>query len=101
MGVDRLRGLVEPHVQHDIGGLAAHAGQADQGGAAGGDFAAVVIHQNLAEFDDVLGLIAEKADGFDMLDHRFFAQSQHFGGGIGDFEQGPRGAVHPDIGRLR
>ena len=36
-----------------------------------------------------------------MLDQPFFAQIQHFLRCIGNLEQGARGAIHTDIGRLR
>jgi hypothetical protein len=67
MGVDRHGRLAERHVQHDIGGLAADAGQFRQGVAVVRHLAAMVADQRLAQRDDVLRLVAPEADGADVV----------------------------------
>ncbi|MFT7190577.1 MAG: hypothetical protein ACI9KS_000547 [Sulfitobacter sp.] len=101
MRVDGLGGVLEPHVQHDIGGLAAHAGQADEGGARRGHLAVELVDELLAELDDVLGLVAKQTDGFDMGDDAVFAERQHLLGRIGHREQAARGFVDADVCGLR
>jgi len=71
MGVDRLRGLFKPHVQHNVRGFPAHSGEGLKGSARRGDHSVILIDQKLGEFDDVLGLLAIKPDGLDMLGHAF------------------------------
>lgn len=101
MGVDSLGRHMPPHVQHHIGGFAPHARQTFKSRTGRGHLTIIVIDQNLAQFDDILGLIAIEADGFDMLYQTLFAQIEHLLRRIGDFEQGIRGLVHALIGRLR
>ena len=50
--------------------------------------------------DDVLGLVAEKADGLDVLGQGVLAQGKHLFRAVGNLEQLGGGLVHPDIGRL-
>ncbi len=101
MRIHRLRRLPPPHVQHHIGGLAPDTGQGLQRGAGIGNFAAIILDQNTAQLDDILGLLAEQADGLDMLGQTLFAQIQHLLRRVGDFEQFARGLVDTRIGRLR
>jgi len=84
MGVNGLAGMTPPHVQHHIGGLAPDAGQRHKRGTGGGHLAAIVIDQNLAQLDDVLGLVAVKPYGLDMLGHRLKAQIEHLLRRVGD-----------------
>lgn len=100
MCVHGLRGLGPPHVQHDIRRLAPHTRKALQGGAAVGDDTVIFIHQDLAEFDDVLGLVAIQPDGFDMFDHALKPEVEHFLRRVGDLEQLCGGFVHTLVGRL-
>jgi hypothetical protein len=53
------------------------------------------------QLDDVLRLVAEQADGLDVLDQRLLAQGQHLLGVSAIGEQRARGLVHADVGRLR
>jgi hypothetical protein len=99
--VDSLKRVVKPYVQHHIGGLAAHSGQALQGGAGGRHLATVVVQQHLGQADDVFRLVAVKANGFDMLDEGGFPQVEHLGGGVGHGKQGFGGLVHTHVGGLR
>ncbi len=101
MSVDGLGGLLEPHVQYHIRRFAPHSRQRLQGGTRGWHNPIVVIDQNTAEFDHVLRLLAEQADGLDVFDQALFAQIQHLLRGVGDLEQLFRGLVHAHIRRLR
>ena len=67
MGVDRLGGMFPPHVEHDIGRLAAHARQRLERRPAARYLAVVVLHEDLAQLHDILGLLPIKADGLDVL----------------------------------
>ena len=60
--VDREGLLAERGVEHDVGGLAADAGQRLQLLAGARDLAAMPVDQRLAERDDVLRLGVEQAD---------------------------------------
>lgn len=101
MRVHGLRGLGPPHVQHDIGRFAPDTGKRLKRRAGIGHNAVIVIHQNLAELDDVLGLVAIKPDGFDVIDHTVQPEVEHLLWRIGDLEQFSRGFVHAFVGRLR
>jgi len=101
MGVDGLCRLAPPHVQDHIGRLAPHARQGLQRGARIGDLAAIFLDKDAAQLDDVLGLVAEKADRLDMLDHALLAEGEHLFGRIGHLEQLARGLVHARICGLR
>lgn len=101
MGVDGLRRMPPPHVQHHIGGLATNAGQRHEGGAGGRYLPIIEIDQHLAELDHVLGLVAIQPDGFDMLDQTRLAQRQHLLRRVGDFKQLFRGLIDAHIRRLR
>jgi hypothetical protein len=59
--------LAERDVQHDVRGLAAHAGKRLQRLARARHFAAVLVEQDLRERDDVLRLAAIEADRADVL----------------------------------
>ena len=101
MGIDRLRGLMEPHVQHHIRGLAPDPGQRLQRGARRRHLAAIAVHQDLAQLDDVLRLVAEQPDGLDVVDQAVLAQGQHLLRCVGDRPEPARGLVHARIRRLR
>ncbi|MPL74144.1 hypothetical protein SDC9_19954 [bioreactor metagenome] len=101
MGVDRLRGIVEPDVQHHIRGLAPHPRQAHQRGARGRHLATEALDEDRAELHHVLRLLPEQADGLDVLDQPLLAEGEHLCGRIGDLEQAAGGLVHPRIRRLR
>ena len=101
VGVDGLRGLVEPHVQHDIRGLAPDARQGLQRGAAGRHLAVIAVDQHPAERDDVFGLVAEKAYGLDVIGQPCLTQRQHLLRCVCHREQRPRRLVHAYIRRLR
>ena len=58
--------------QHDVGGLASHAGQGVQGVQVLGDFADMVIEQGLRGGLDVLGFVAEEAGAL----HGFFDRGE-------------------------
>jgi hypothetical protein len=70
MGVDREGFRAEGGVHHDIGGLAADAGQGVQHVAVLRNLAAEIAHQNFGQGDDVLRLGVEQADGLDVLAFR-------------------------------
>lgn len=97
MRVHGLGGLLPPHVEHHIGGFAAYAGQRLQGSAGVGHDACVVIDEDLAQLDHVLGLLTEKADCFDMLDQCVETEVEHLLGCIGDLEQGAGRFVHTNV----
>ncbi len=101
MGIDRLRRHPPPHIQHHIGGLAPDTRQRLQSGAGIGHLAAMVLNQNAAEFDHILGLLPKKPDGFDMIAQGVLTQIKHLLRRIGDIEQCPRGFVDARIRCLR
>src|SRR5690606_26627308 len=74
--VYRHGGMAESGVQHDIGGLAPHAGQGFERFARLRHFAAVLFEQNAAGRDDVAGLCPVQADGLDVFRDAFLAQCQ-------------------------
>ncbi len=55
----------------------------------------------LAQRDHVLRLVAEKADGLDVLAHRVLAERQHFPGRVSDGEERACGLVHAGVCCLR
>ena len=73
MRIHCQRGLAESHIQHHIGGFAPHAGQGFQRRAAGGHFAPVFIHQNMAGSQQVFGFAAVQAYGFERVFELFQA----------------------------
>ena len=101
MRVHREGLLPEPAIEHDIGGLAAHAGQADEILARVGHLAAIFVDQQLAERDHVLGLGIEQADGLDVLLQPVFAQGEHRLRRLDCAEQRAGRLVDADIGCLR
>ena len=101
MGINRLGGLLPPHVQNDIGGFAPHTRKGLKGGTTGRNDPIILLDQNSAHLDDILGFVAKQPDGLDMLDQTLFAQIKHFLRRIGDFEQFCRGLIHARICRLR
>ena len=101
MRINRLRRIAKPHIQHDIRRLAPHSRQALQSCARLRNLAVKFINEALGQLDDILRLVAEKADGLDMLDHTGLAERQHFRGRIRHLEQTARGLVDALIGRLR
>jgi undecaprenyl-diphosphatase len=100
MGIDRVGDLAEGDVEHDIGGLAADAGQRLQRLAAGRNHAAERLDQALAQQDHVLRLGAVEADRPDQLAHRLLAERQHLLRRVGQREQAPRRLVDAGIGGL-
>ena len=60
-------GFAERHIQHHIGGLAAHARQLFQRIAGGGHLAGMLFEQQFRQRDDILRLAAIQPDGFDHL----------------------------------
>ena len=99
--VDRHRGLAESDVEHDVGGLAADAGQCFERHAVAGHPAAVPRDQQAAGFEQVLRLGAVEADRADVRGEAVLAEREHLGRRVGDGEQPPRRLVDADIGRLR
>ena len=100
MGVDRIGRLAKRHVEHHVGGLAANTGQGLQRLALARHLAAVLVHQDGAGLQQVLGLVAVQADGADLLGHGGFAQRQHLLRRAGQRKQPPGGLVDADIGGL-
>ena len=72
-----------------------------QGSPGIGNLAAILVNQDTAELDDVLGLLAEQANGLDVLDQAFLAQIQHLLRRVGDLEQVARRFVDTRIRGLR
>ena len=101
MRVDGLGRLAPPHVQNHVCSFAAHTGQRLQGGAGIGDNAAVVVHEDLAQLDHVLGFLAKQPDGFDVIGQPVNAKVEHFLRRVSDLKQRTRGFVHANVGRLR
>ena len=89
MRVHSLCRLLPPHVQDHIGGFAPHTGQALECCATIGHFATVNIHKDLAQLHHVLGFLAEKADGFDMICQPVKTQIEQLLGGVRDLEKRP------------
>ena len=77
MRVDGKGLLLEPAVEHDIGGLAAHSRQPDQILARVGNFTTVLVDQQLAQCDHILRLGVEKTNGFDVFDQPVEPQIEH------------------------
>ena len=100
VSVHRDGRLLEPDVEDHIGRLAADAGEGFEGFPIVGDFAAVLVEENLGEGKDVLGLTAIEADGFDQFGDLFNAQGDHGGGRGGEFEEALGGLVDAGIGGL-
>ena len=101
MGIDRLRRITPPHIQDNVSRLAPHARQRLQCCAGIGHLTIVVFHQNTAQFYDILGFLAEQADGLDVLNQALFTQIQHFLRRVSNLEQLSRDLVYPRIGGLR
>ena len=101
VGVDRDGRLAERDVEHDIGGLAADAGQLLQRLARGRHLAAVIVDQLLRERDDVLGLGVEQADGLDEVAHLGLAELHHLLRCVGSGEQRGGRLVDTGVGGLR
>ena len=101
MGVYGLGRLLPPHVQNDISRFTSNAGQRLECGPGVGNHAVIFIDQQLAEFDDVLGLLPEQADGFDVLCQLVQAQVEHLLGRVCNLEQGAGCFVHTGICGLR
>ena len=99
--VDRQRRLAERHVEDHVGRLAAHAGQGLQRGAVARHLAAVLLDQEAAGLEQVLGLRAVQADRAHVRLDALGAQRQHaLRRGRRD-EQRARGLVDADVGGLR
>jgi uncharacterized membrane protein len=85
--------LAEGDAEHDVGGLAADAGQGFQVLALARHLAAVALDQELREGDDVAGLGAPEADGADVPGDAFLAERHHGRRVRCCSEQGLHGAV--------
>ena len=92
--------LLECGVEHDVGGFAPHAGQGFQLFARAGDFAAVLLHQNFAGFDDVLGFGFVKPDGARVLHNAFQPQVEHGLRRVGHGKEFGGGFVHAHVSGL-
>ncbi len=92
--------LPECGVEHDVGGFAPHAGQGFQLFARVGDFAAVLLHQDFAGFDDVLGFGFVKPDGACVLHNAVQSEVEHGLRRIGHGKEFGGGFVHAHVGGL-
>ena len=101
MRIDREGLLLEPAIEHDIGGLATHTGQPHQIFARVRHFTAIIVNQQLAECDHVLCLGIEQPDGLDVLDQSVEPEVEHLLRRFHLLKQRARCLVHPDIGGLR
>lgn len=101
MRVYRLCRLPPPHVQHNIRRLAPNTGERLQSGAGIRNNTVIVIDQNLAHLDDVLGFLAEQANGFDVFGYTLKSEVQHFLRCIRNREQSACRLVHARICGLR
>ena len=84
MRVHGLRGLTEPHVQDHIRRLAPHTRQRLQRRPRGGHLAAILFHKDLAQLDDILGLVAIQTNRPDRLGYLLQPEVQHLLRRIGD-----------------
>jgi len=100
VGVNGDEGPAKGDVEHDIGGFTSDAWKRDESGVGLGDFAAMLINENLAKLDDVFGFVAVEADGLDEVADALFAEGKHFLRRVGEPEQFLRGAVHANVGGL-
>jgi len=102
MGVDddALRGVPE-HAEDDVRGLSPDPGQLQERVHVSWHFAAVLLDESACKADDGLCLTAEEAErGDERLDRcRLDARERPSVGESG--EEGRRGFVHADVGRLR
>ena len=98
--VDRHRRLAERHIEHHVGGLAAHAGQGLQRLARARHLAAMLLDEDAAGLDQVLRLGAEQADGADLFGDRIEPEGQHLLRAVGGREEPARGLVHAHVGGL-
>jgi len=87
--------------QHHIGGFLSHPGESPQSGGVRGHLAPMSRHQGLAEADEVLGLVAEEARGFDETLHLVLAGFREAGGIGKPGEERRGGEVDAGIGALR
>ena len=97
MRIHRDGRFAEGDVEHDVGGLAAHAGQGFQRLAIRWHFAAVLIQQDAAGAQDVLRLGVVQADGADVLLQFRFTEFQQAFRCVGDLEQRPGGLVDAHV----
>ena len=96
--IDRL---AERAVQHDVGRLAADAGQRLERLACSRHVAAVLAHQDLGQRDDVLRLVAEEADGADVRREALDAELRDRRRRVGVGKESRGRLVHALVGRLR
>ena len=100
VGIDGDAGPAEGVAGHDVGRLAAHAWEGEQGVEVVGHVTAVTLNESLGGRNDVLGLGAKEPDFLDeWLYHSGRCFRQGLGIGIGLEERG-RGGVDADVGRL-
>ena len=100
VGVHGHHGLPECGVEHDVGRFAAHAGQGFQFFARAGNFAAVLLHQNFAGFDDVFGLGFVKPDSAGVLHNALQPEVEHGLGRVGHGKEFGGGFVHAHVSGL-
>jgi uncharacterized membrane protein len=100
MRIHRKSLVTEGHVENHIGRFPANTGQADQFVAIFRNDSAKIIDQFLRQQDHVLCLVAEQANGLDVLADCIFAQGQHLLRRISFGKQRARCLVHAGIGRL-
>ena len=93
-------GNAEGHGHDDIGGLATNTWKRDQFFARLRHLAAEIINQLLRQGNDILGLVAVKADGLDVIANRVFAKIEHLLRRIGSGKKRPCGLVDAGIGGL-
>ena len=93
-------GLPECGVEHDVGSFSPHAGQGFQLFARAGDFAAVLLHQNFAGFDDVLGFGFVKPDGARVLHNALQSEVEHGLRRVGHGKEFGGGFVHAHVSGL-
>ena len=102
VGIDRDGRLAEGDVEHDVGGLAADAGQRFQRLAIVRDLAAVLVDELLRQRDHVLRLGAKKPDGLDQVAHLALRRaSTIFSGVSASLNKAGVALLTPGIGRLR
>ena len=101
MRVDGDGRLAKGGVEHHIGGLAADARQRLQRFAVARHLAAMLLEEDAAGLDHVLGLAAEQADGLDVGNETFHPQREDGLRRAGDRVELSRGGVHAHIGGLR
>lgn len=99
--INRLRGHTPPHIQNHIGRLAPDPGKRLKRRAGIWNDTAIILDQNAAELDDVLGLLPIQTDGLDVFNQTLFTKRKHLFRRIRDLEQRTCRLVDANIGGLR